>query len=282
MVMTDPGAEASGARPAPVRMPTWFIPHGAGPCFFMDWTPPGIWDPMATFLRGIAATLPQRPRAVVMVSAHWLSQDFAVTAGAAPDLIFDYHGFPPHTYELSYPAPGAPALAERVQALLANAGLASHADASRGFDHGMFVPLLLMFPDAYLPVVQMSLRQDLDPQAHLAAGQAMEALRDEGVLIVGSGMSFHHMRAYGDPRYGPVSEVFDAWLTQACQAPAAQRSSALAAWEHAPQARQCHPPQAEEHLLPLMVAAGAAPRGQGRKVFSDRVMQTTLSAFRFD
>lgn len=263
-------------------MPTLFIPHGGGPCFFMDWNPPGLWRPMETFLRGVVDTLPELPRAILMVSAHWQSSDFAVTTGERPALVFDYFGFPPHTYQLRYPAPGHPGLAQRVQGRLARAGLASRGDADRGFDHGMFIPLLLMVPQAQIPVVQLSLRQDLDPAAHLAAGRALEPLRDEGVLIVGSGMSFHNMRGYGDPRFGPVSDTFDAWLVQACEAEPAQREQALASWDRAPQARLCHPPQAEEHLLPLMVAAGAAPSGRGRKVFSDRVMETTLSAFRFD
>ena len=140
---------------------------------------------------------------------------------------------------------------------------------------------MLMVPQADIPVVQLSLRHDLDPQAHLDAGAALAPLRDEGVLIVGSGMSFHHMRGYGDPRFGPVSDTFDDWLTQAVEAEPSRRRAALAAWEQAPQARLCHPPRAEEHLLPLMVAAGAGGSDAGRKIFSDRVMETTLSAFRF-
>jgi aromatic ring-opening dioxygenase catalytic subunit (LigB family) len=154
-------------------------------------------------------------------------------------------------------------------------------DAQRGFDHGTFIPLLLMAPQADIPVVQMSLRHDLDPRAHLAAGRALAPLRDEGVLIVGSGMSFHNMRGYGDPRFGPISDVFDEWLIQAVQSAPAKHDAALAAWDQAPQARLCHPPRAEEHLLPLMVAAGAAGRSPGTQVFSDRVMETTLSGFRF-
>jgi aromatic ring-opening dioxygenase catalytic subunit (LigB family) len=281
--MTSLDTAPCGVSPqADLRMPTFFIPHGAGPCFFMDWDPPGAWDAMQAFLRDIATTLPARPRAILAVSAHWQQPDFALTGGAHPALLFDYRGFPPHTYQLRYPAPGQPALAARALSLLSQAGLAGHADATRGFDHGMFIPLLLMFPDAQVPVVQLSLREDLDPQAHLAAGRALAPLRDDAVLIIGSGMSFHNMRGYGDPRFGPVSDAFDHWLVQTCEAEPQDRENALAHWERAPQARLCHPPRAEEHLLPLMVAAGAAPAGRGRQVFSDRVMETTLSAFRFD
>ena len=248
----------------------------------MDWNPPGIWDGMETFLRGMAPTLPQQPRAILMVSAHWQTSEFSVTTAQSPDLLFDYYGFPKHTYELRYPAPGDPALAARVQLLLGAAGMPCQSDSARGFDHGMFIPMLLMFPDADIPVVQLSLREDLDPAVHLAAGRALEPLRDEGVLIVGSGMSFHNMRAYGDARFGPVSDEFDGWLTQTCEAEPLQRMQGLARWDQAPQARSCHPPHAEEHLVPLMVAAGAAMSGRGRKVYSQRVMETTLSAFRFD
>src|SRR3546814_924112 len=216
-----------------------------------------------------------------MVSAHWQSAGFAVTAAAQPSLIYDYYGFPEHTYALRYPAPGAPALAERVAALLAQAGLPGHPDAGRGFDHGTFVPLKLMFPDADIPVVQLSLRDDLDPEAHLAAGRAVAALRDEGVLIVASGMSFHNMRGYGDPRFTAPSEAFDDWLTAAVEADPDRRSAALGRWAQAPQALLCHPAGDEEHLIPLLVAAGAAGTDRGRKIYSERVLETRLSAFRF-
>jgi aromatic ring-opening dioxygenase catalytic subunit (LigB family) len=262
-------------------MPTLFVPHGAGPCFFMDWNPPTAWNAMADFLKGIAATLPARPTAIVLVSGHWLQSTFSVTTAARPTLIYDYHGFPPHTYELRYPAPGDPALASRIAGLLDGAALGGREDAQRGFDHGMFIPLKLMFPDADIPVVQLSLRSDLDPRAHIEAGRALQALRCEGVLIVGSGMSFHNMRGYGDPRFAPISDEFDHWLTAAVELPPGERDRALQRWEDAPAARLCHPPRAEEHLIPLLVAAGAAGDSNGRKVFSDRVMHTTLSAYRF-
>jgi aromatic ring-opening dioxygenase catalytic subunit (LigB family) len=263
------------------RMPTWFIPHGGGPCFFMESRPPGIWDKMAHYLRTAASSLPQHPKAILVVSAHWLDASLGVTGHPQPPLIFDYYGFPAHTYQLQYPAPGSASLAARVHGLLGDAQLPSHIDPSRSYDHGMFVPMLLMFPKADIPVVQLSLHDSLDPGIHLKMGQALAPLRDEGVLIIGSGMSFHNMRGYGDPRFAPVSDVFDDWLTQAVTAPADQRHQALLQWASAPSARLCHPPRAEEHLLPLMVAAGAAGADFGRKVFSDRVMETTLSGFSF-
>lgn len=261
--------------------PTVFIPHGAGPCFFMAWNPPHAWVSMEHFLRGLADTLPQPPKAILVVSAHWLAPVFSVTAQANPSLIFDYYGFPASTYALQYPACGEPSLAERVVTLLQAAGLSAQKDEQRGFDHGVFIPLLLMFPEAHIPVVQLSLRHDLDPAAHLQAGRALAALREEGVLIVGSGMSFHNMRGYGDARFTPISAQFDTWLTETVEASAADCWHGLSAWEQAPAARLCHPPRAEEHLLPLMVAAGAAGDDTGKKIFSDNVLETTLSAFRF-
>ncbi len=264
------------------RMPTLFIPHGGGPCFFMDWTPADTWTRMADFLTGLAATLPRRPKAILLVSAHWLTPTFEVGGVAKPGLIYDYYGFPEHTYQLRYDAPGSPALAARARELFSDARIAAATDPARGFDHGVFIPLKLVFPDAEIPVVQLSIRADLDPAAHIEAGRALEALRDEDVLLVGSGMSFHNMRAYGNPAFGPVSDAFDAWLTSAVTADPATRNEALSDWAAAPGARQSHPVGGEEHLLPLMVAAGAASSGKGTRIFSDRVMETTISAFRFD
>lgn len=266
---------------ASVKMPTWFIPHGGGPCFFMDWNPPDAWQNMGDFLKAVASTLPRTPKAIVMVSAHWLEPHFAVTSSAQPELTYDYYGFPPHTYELKYPARGAPELADQIVKTLTAAGMASATNPQRGFDHGMFIPLKLIFPQADIPVVQLSLHNSLNPTQHLEAGRALQALRNQNVLIIGSGMSFHNMRAYGNSQFGPVSDTFDEWLTQAVEANPEDRYRLLSNWDQAPGARDCHPPHAEEHLIPLMTIAGAAGMDTGYKVFSDRVMETTLSAFTF-
>ncbi len=262
------------------RLPTLYIPHGGGPCFFMDWNPPDTWDRMAGWLRGLAADIGQRPRAVLLISGHWEEPRVSVNALAQPPLLFDYYGFPPHTYELEYPAPGDPALAARVQALLAAGGVPTRTETERGLDHGVFVPFLLIYPQADVPIVQLSLHQSLDAAPHLALGALLAPLRDEGVLIVGSGMSYHNMRGLmggGDP--GRDSERFDAWLGEACSAAPAERARLLTHWAQAPAARASHP--REEHLLPLMVVAGAAGSDAGRRVFHDRVMGATVSAFAF-
>lgn len=262
------------------RLPTLYIPHGGGPCFFMDWNPPDTWDRMAAWLRGLAADIGERPRAVLLISGHWEEPRVAVNTQAAPPLLFDYYGFPPHTYQLRYPAPGDPALAARVQELLAGGGVPTRAETERGLDHGVFVPFMLIYPQADVPIVQISLHASLDAAAHLALGALLEPLRDEGVLIVGSGMSYHNMRGLmgaGNP--GADSERFDTWLDAACTAAPAERTRLLTNWQQAPAARASHP--REEHLLPLMVVAGAGGNDAGRRVFHDRVMGATVSAFAF-
>lgn len=262
-----------------MRLPTVYLPHGAGPCFFMDWTrgPADTWDRTAAYLRGLLDRLPERPRAILVVSGHWEEAAFTVGSGARPELIFDYYGFPPSTYDLAYPAAGDPALAEDVVRRLRTAGFAAASDPDRGWDHGVFIPLLVAAPEGDIPVVQLSLRADLNPTAHLAAGQALAGLRDEGVLIVGSGMSWHNMRGFS-PAYTERSAGFDAWLETTVADPL-RRDAALAAWDHAPHAREAHP--REEHLLPLMVAAGAARGEPGRIAFRDVAMDVVISAAEF-
>ena len=263
-------------------LPTIYLPHGGGPCFFMDagWGPQDMWLRMASWLRGLNATLSEQPKALLVISGHWEEPVPTVTTNASPPLIYDYYGFPPHTYELTWPAPGEPALAERVRALLGAAGMATAADAERGFDHGVFIPLKLSYPQADLPTVQLSLLSGLDPAAHLALGRALAPLRDEGVLILGSGMSYHNMHGYRTPQALPDSQRFDDWLSETVQLQREAREARLLHWEQAPAARASHP--REEHLLPLLVAAGAGGDGPGEHVFKDQVLGAVISAFRFD
>ncbi|WP_029920618.1 DODA-type extradiol aromatic ring-opening family dioxygenase [Nevskia soli] len=260
------------------KFPTLYIPHGGGPCFFMEWNPADTWNRMGDWLRQLGASIGPAPKAILVISAHWEEADFKVTSGSNPELIYDYYGFPEHTYRLTYPAPGSPALAKRVQTLLQGAGMHASQDARRGFDHGVFIPFKLIYPEANIPVVQLSLCSGLDPAAHIRAGQALQPLREEGVLIVGSGMSYHNMRGIGAGP-GGASDQFDAWLGEAVAAAPALRDEKLAAWSQAPGARIAHP--REEHLLPLMVVAGAAGRDRGRRIFSDRILGGMISGFRF-
>ncbi|HSR09206.1 MAG TPA: class III extradiol ring-cleavage dioxygenase [Bryobacteraceae bacterium] len=234
---------------------------------------------MAEWLRQVPELVGSTPQTVLVISGHWEEEPLAVTSNPAPPLLYDYYGFPEHTYQLKYPAPGSPGVAARVGELLAEVGFPVKKDAARGFDHGVFIPFKLIYPDANIPIVQLSLRQGLNAADHIRIGHALAPLRREGVLIVGSGMSFHNLRAFGSAA-GPVSDQFDEWLTNAVCTPDPQlRDDTLAAWIQAPAARLAHP--REEHLLPLMVAAGAAESEQGRKLFQDRVMGVTVSAFGF-
>lgn len=266
------------------RLPTLYIPHGGGPCFFFEprHGPRDMWDRMAAYLRGIAGSLATKPQAALVISAHWLTPRPAVHVGAQPPLLFDYYGFPEHTYRLAYPAPGAPGLAREVKDLLDTAGIATDTEAGRGLDHGVFVPFLLIYPQADLPIVQLSLQQDLDPTVHLAIGRALAPLRARGVLIVGSGLSYHNLREIMADRAATneVSVAFDAWLAEAVgERDPARRNRLLAAWHHAPGARACHP--SDEHLVPLLVAAGAAGMDRGRQVYSDRILGKAYSGFQF-
>jgi len=263
-----------------MRQPTLYIPHGGGPCFFMAWRmgPPDTWAKMAAWLRSMVNELPERPKALLVVSAHWEAAQPTVTEGEGATLLYDYSGFPPHTYELTWPAKGDPGLAARTRELLEGAGIAAAGDPERGLDHGVFIPLKLSVPEADIPTVQLSLVRGLDPATHLAMGKALAPLRDEGVLIVGSGMSYHDMRGFGRDASLPVSQRFDRWLAETMP-DSEGREAALERWEDAPEGRACHP--REEHLLPLMVAAGAAEGEPGERVFGDQVMGVEVSAYRF-
>ena len=264
-----------------MRQPSLFIPHGGGPCFFLepDGSCPPAWEPMRDYLASILPSLPERPKAILIVSGHWEEADFTVHSGARPDLLFDYYGFPDHTYLLEWDAPGAPALAARAKGLLEAAGFAVGENDRRGWDHGVFVPMKVAVPDADIPTAQLSLRKDMDAAAHIRAGQALAPLRDEGVLIVGSGMSFHNMRTLGID-VTPQADMFDDALSAAVVDPDGERRRArVAAWASLPQARFAHP--REEHLIPLMVALGAGSDDPAGHDLRDHVLGWTVSAFRF-
>jgi len=262
----------------PARLPSFYLPHGGGPCFFMD-DPHGTWLGLASFLRSLPGTLPVRPRAILIVSGHWETPGFMLTANPRPPLLFDYYGFPPHTYQLRYDAPGAPELAQRAATLLREAGFSAALDPQRGLDHGGFIPLKVVYPEADIPVVELSLERGLDVTPHLDAGLALAPLRDEGVLLIGAGMSFHNLRAMGDARATLPSQQFDAWLHKAVSLPGNDRARELKRWTEAPSARICHP--RPEHLLPLMFAAGASDL-PGTRVFNEKVLETMISGFRFE
>lgn len=235
-----------------------FISHGGGPL-------PLLGDPdhreMVSCLQGIAASIP-RPDAIVVVSAHWEEPVPAVTAGSKPSLIYDYHGFPPESYEIQYPCAGEPSLARDIYHMLGSHEIDARLDEERGFDHGVFVPLKIMYPEADIPCVQLSLVDSLDPLLHIEMGNALEKLANRNVLVIGSGFSFHNLNAFFSPDNTEslqLAESFEKWLQDVCtntELPEHERREMLINWREAPGARFCHP--REEHLLPLHVCYGAA------------------------
>ncbi len=261
------------------RLPTYFISHGGGP---WPWLP--NMRAMLATLESSLARMPQeigeKPKAILMISGHWETTDFAVMSSPKPPMVYDYSGFPPETYQISYPAPGAPELARRTADLIAAAGLPTHLDAKQGFDHGTFAPAYVMYPNADVPIYQVSLQHGYNPAAHFALGRALAPLRDEGVLIVGSGLSYHNLRLFGPGAKVP-SAAFDAWLSGTMALPAAQRTHALMNWEQAPFARTCH--AQEDHFIPLFAALGAAEGEPATMTYHDTNVfgGVTASSYRF-
>lgn len=257
--------------------PVLFIPHGGGPL-------PLLGDPghqqLVDFLQGIPARIPT-PVAICVISAHWEESIANITSNALPPLIYDYYGFPDRAYAIQYPAPGSPDLAHKIFAALQQNCIAAHLDEQRGFDHGLFVPLKLIFPDATIPCVQLSLLSNLDPADHIAIGKALRPLRRDNVLFIGSGFSFHNMQAFftGNLGVDEKNAAFQEWLIDACTNPTfsfAERTSRLIDWERAPGARYCHP--REEHLLPLHVCAGLSDEA-AELVFDGEVLGKKACGF---
>jgi aromatic ring-opening dioxygenase catalytic subunit (LigB family) len=196
-------------------------------------------------------------------------------------MFYDYYGFPAEAYAITYPAPGNPGLADRIAGLLKENSIPSHIDSQRGFDHGLFIPLKLMYADAAIPSLQLSLVRGLSPAAHLALGKALRSLVQENILVVGSGFSFHNMRAFSWQESNapdPANDAFQDWLIEICTSPISnpEREGRLVEWEKAPYARYCHP--REEHLLPLHVCAGMGQQ-PAQLIFDDRILGKRAVAF---
>lgn len=252
-------------------MPVLYLPHGGGPMPLLGEA--GHKDLIA-FLTMVPKVLPH-PKAILMISGHWESEVTAISSSPEPEMFYDYGGFPPECYAYQYSAPGDPALAQTIADCLQSHDIACRLDESRGYDHGTFVPLMLMYPKANIPVVQLSLLNSLDAAKHIALGEAITSLREQGVLIIGSGMSFHER----DGTY-EQSAAFDDWLTETLvDTPAETAKSQLVNWALAPSARDCH--RREDHLLPLHVCFGAAmaQSPSAQKIYSGLLFGKRIAGF---
>ncbi len=256
-----------------------YISHGGGPL-------PLLGDvshlAMVEFLQELPASL-QRPEAILVISAHWEESKSTVLGSAKPEMLYDYYGFPPEAYTFSYPASGNPDLAHTITNLLKEAGIPALIDAQRGFDHGSYIPLSLMYEDADIPVIQLSLIRGLDAAQHLALGRALSDLLEKNILVIGSGFSFHNMQAFsfeGGTSQDDKNKAFQDWLIEVCTGDLSQqeREKQLLLWEKAPFARYCHP--REEHLLPLLVCLSLAQK-PAKVVFDDYILGKRSLAFQW-
>jgi 4,5-DOPA dioxygenase extradiol len=254
-----------------------YFSHGGGPLPILG---DASHKAMIDFMTQLPSRL-NRPDAILVISAHWEESAATLLGAQNPPMFYDYYGFPEKAYEITYSAPGSPQLANRIAGLLKGKNIPARLDPQRGFDHGLFIPLKLMYPQADIPSLQLSLLRGLDPAAHIALGQALRELMDENILVVGSGFSFHNMGAFswqGINAPDPANDAFQDWLIEVCTGPIPQseREQRLIEWEKAPSARYCHP--REEHLLPLHVCLGMAGK-PAELVFDDRILGKRGTAF---
>ena len=264
------------------RLPTYFLSHGGGPWPWLKAERASMYDQLEASLWDVRRELGQAPRAVLMISGHWEESRFTLSSAAQPSMFYDYYGFPEHTYHIRYDAPGSPELAETVRAILERGGVSAGLDPRRGYDHGTFSLMKPMYPEAEMPLVQLSLKAGYDPAEHIKVGELLAPLRDEGVLIIGSGFSFHDNRAMRSGAGADASAAFDRWLGDSLvKSSPEERRRRLLRWSEAPAARAAHP--REDHLIPLMVAVGAAGDAAGTRVYhqNDFMGSITASSYRF-
>lgn len=254
-----------------------YLSHGGGPL-------PILGDPGHKAMVDFMLQLPSQlgyPDAILVISAHWEESAATLLGACTPPMLYDYYGFPEQAYKINYSAPGSPVFANRIAALLQKKNIPVHIDPQRGFDHGLFIPLNLMYPQADIPSLQLSLLSGLNPATHIALGKALRELNQENILVVGSGFSFHNMGAFsrlGIHAPDPANDAFQNWLIEVCagQIPQSEREQRLIDWDQAPSARYCHP--REEHLLPLHVCVGMADM-PAKLVFDDHILGKRSVAF---
>jgi 4,5-DOPA dioxygenase extradiol len=263
--------------PAENNVQIVYFSHGGGPLPILG---DESHQAMVDFMTRLPAQL-RKPDAILVISAHWEESEATLMGAPNPSMFYDYYGFPDEAYAITYPAPGNPELANRIAGLLNENNIPTRIDTQRGFDHGLFIPLKLMYPQADIPALQLSLLRGLNPSAHLALGKALRGLMQENVLVVGSGFSFHNLRAFFGQALGtpdPANDAFQDWLVEVCTSavPQSEREQRLIDWQKAPSARYCHP--REEHLLPLHVCVGLAG-GPSKVIFDDQILGKRGVAF---
>ena len=247
-----------------------YFSHGGGPLPILGDT---SHEKMISFMKQLPQKL-KKPDAVIVISAHWEEAIPTITGSQSPPLLYDYYGFPEEAYKIEYPAPGNPELAEKVKELLEKKGIPSNITGERGFDHGLFIPLKMMYPVAEIPIIQISLVRGLDPKTHISLGNSLQPLLKQNILIIGSGFSFHNMKAFTwDNSNKPDSrnDEFQEWLINVCTGgdTKSEREHKLIEWDKAPHARYCHP--REEHLLPLHVCLGMSNKS-ANVIFDDYIL----------
>lgn len=276
------------------RYPVIFVNHGGGPLPLLGQQPEIVKQLEDARKKWLLPKLNnQKPNAIVVFSAHWESNPIKIMSSSNPTMYYDYGGFPSESYEFQYSAPGSPDLAEKIQILLNKEGLKSELDNQRGFDHGVFIPLMIMFPEADIPVVAVSLHSSLSAKENIQIGKALSSLRNEGILFIGSGQSFHNMRALFNPTPNTVksSKEFNEWLKGTMTLKKEREGDVdkkyeemlmqLMQWDKTPFGRICHP--REEHLLPLLICAGVAGEDSKPEIIfdSDSFMNHHVSSYVF-
>lgn len=265
------------------KLPTYYVSHGGGPWPWLKEEMP-FYSALETSLKGIASQYGNKPKAILMISGHWEENEFSVMSNPNPPMLYDYSGFPPHTYKIKYPACGVPELAHKIQTLARQAKIPLHLDSKRGFDHGAYCVAFPMYPAADVPMIQLSIKQSYDPETHLKLGEVLAPLREENILIIGSGLSFHNMNALmgNDHKARLASHDFDEWLQKTLvHSSPTERRERLLNWESAPGARLAHPQ--EDHLLPLLIAVGAATNEKGSLIYHEKTFggEIAVSSFKF-
>lgn len=272
----------SGVRKMVVVAPALFVNHGGGPLPLLgDKESAGL----TVFLRDEVKKHVNlgELKAIILVTAHWEEDQVTISSGKHHDLYFDYYGFPPESYKYKYNAPGDPETAERIYEALKEAGIPSRKDSKRGWDHGVFVPMMLINPSANIPIIQVSVLNNQDPSQHYKLGQVLHQFRKEGIAIFGSGMSYHNMREFMGSRYKRevINKEFDDYLNKVCTAEdESDRKEGLINWRQQQGATDAHPMNAAEHFMPLVVIAGAGGSKAGERIFNWELRDTfRLSGF---